>query len=173
MTTKEQERKALAQIKKIVEGLGKDSYIATAFEGAFEDAEINIRDDAAYSMKSRWDSAKLEAQTAKDQLEHLRGVRKHLEGRLESSEQETKKAHTDAQDAWMKVRELEKKVEELTKACADQHDLTQKYVVKAGALEQEAQEAVATATAEAQQTIDRQTDEILHLKAKLYDLMTK
>lgn len=33
MTTKEQERKALAQIKKIVESLGEGSYIATAFEG--------------------------------------------------------------------------------------------------------------------------------------------
>lgn len=44
MTTKEQERKALAQIKKIVEGLGGDSYLATAFEGCFEDAEYNIRD---------------------------------------------------------------------------------------------------------------------------------
>jgi hypothetical protein len=41
MTTKEQERKALAQIKKIVESLGEDSYIGTAFEGCFEDAETN------------------------------------------------------------------------------------------------------------------------------------
>ena len=35
MTTKAQERKALEQIKKIVESLGADSYIATAFEGVF------------------------------------------------------------------------------------------------------------------------------------------
>lgn len=173
MTSKEQERKALAQIKKIVDGLGEGSYIATAFEGAFEDAEYNIRDDAAYSMQSRWESAKNESLKLKDQLEHLQGVRQHIEGKLEASEQDAKKAHADAHEAWMKVRELEKKVDELTKACADQHDLTQKYVVKAGALEQEAKEAVAAATAEAQQTIDRQADEILHLKAKLYDLMTK
>ena len=33
MVTKEQERKALEQIKKIVDSLGADSYIATAFDG--------------------------------------------------------------------------------------------------------------------------------------------
>lgn len=37
MVTKEQERKALEQIKKIVDSLGADSYIATAFDGCFED----------------------------------------------------------------------------------------------------------------------------------------
>lgn len=53
MTTKEQERKALAQIRKIVEGLGADSYVATAFEGCFEIAESNIENDWACSMKQR------------------------------------------------------------------------------------------------------------------------
>lgn len=53
MTTKDQERKALQQIRKIVEGLGEDSYIATAFDGCFDDAENNIEDDAAYSWKDR------------------------------------------------------------------------------------------------------------------------
>lgn len=57
MTTKEQERKALAQIRKIVESLGENSYVGTAFEGCFRDAEDNIEDDAAYSMKSRYETA--------------------------------------------------------------------------------------------------------------------
>ena len=39
MTTKEQERKALEQIKKILAGLGEHSYIATAMDGMIEDAE--------------------------------------------------------------------------------------------------------------------------------------
>ena len=51
--TKQQERNALAAIKKMVEELGPQSYLATAFEGCFEDAEQNIEDDAAYSMKAR------------------------------------------------------------------------------------------------------------------------
>lgn len=55
MTTKEQERKALEKIRKIVEELGENSYVGTAFEGCFRDAEDNIEDDAAYSMKSRFE----------------------------------------------------------------------------------------------------------------------
>lgn len=53
MTTKEQERKALEKIKKIVAELGPDSYVGTAFEGCFEDAETNIENDFAFSMAQR------------------------------------------------------------------------------------------------------------------------
>lgn len=55
--TKEQERKALEKIRKIVEELGEDSYIGTAFEGCFEVAEENIENDFACSMKQRAESA--------------------------------------------------------------------------------------------------------------------
>lgn len=61
MTTKEQERKALAQIRKIVDGLGDGSYIGMAFEGCFEDAETNIENDWGCSMKQRAESAEREA----------------------------------------------------------------------------------------------------------------
>ena len=50
MTTKEQERKALARIRKIVDELGEDSYIATAFDGVWEIAEENIKSDFANSV---------------------------------------------------------------------------------------------------------------------------
>lgn len=51
--TKAQERETLEKIKAMVAELGPQSYLATAFEGCFEDAEQNIEDDAAYSMKAR------------------------------------------------------------------------------------------------------------------------
>lgn len=51
MTMKEQELKALEQIKNIVASLGEDSYIGTAFEGCFEIAEANINNDWACSMQ--------------------------------------------------------------------------------------------------------------------------
>ena len=57
IATKDQERAALAKIKKIVEGLGPDSYIGTAFEGCFQDAEENIENDFGFSMKQRLESA--------------------------------------------------------------------------------------------------------------------
>lgn len=51
--TKAQERETLEKIKAMVEELGPQSYLKTAFDGIFEDAEQNIEDDAAYSMKAR------------------------------------------------------------------------------------------------------------------------
>lgn len=55
--TKQQERDALAAIRKMVEELGPQSYLATAFAGCFEDAESNIENDFGDSMKARWQSA--------------------------------------------------------------------------------------------------------------------
>ena len=57
MTTKEQELKALDQIKKILSGLGENSYIGIAMEGMIEDAEENIQNDFGCSMKDRWQNA--------------------------------------------------------------------------------------------------------------------
>lgn len=42
MMTKEQERQAIQKIRKIVEGMGENSYLATAMEGVLETAEENI-----------------------------------------------------------------------------------------------------------------------------------
>lgn len=58
MTTKEQERKALDQIKSILATLDKDGWINTAFAGVVEDAEENIENDFALSWKDRAETAK-------------------------------------------------------------------------------------------------------------------
>ncbi len=58
---KDQERKALEQIKKIVEELGKNSYIGAAFEGCFEIAEENIDNDSASSIKQEYERAREDA----------------------------------------------------------------------------------------------------------------
>lgn len=44
MTTKDQERQAIEEIRKIVEGLGENSYVGFAMEGVLELAEENIRE---------------------------------------------------------------------------------------------------------------------------------
>ena len=75
--TKDQERDALATIKKLVEDLGPQSYLATAFEGCFQDAEDNIENDFAFSMKARYEAAgdynavKTDAARAQERLEEL------------------------------------------------------------------------------------------------------
>lgn len=76
MTTKEQERKALAQIRKIVDGLGEGSYIGTAFEGCFELAESNIEYDFGESMQDRADCYK---RTLEDREKKLKEVYQELQ----------------------------------------------------------------------------------------------
>ncbi len=60
MPTKEQERKALAKIREIVESLGEDSYIGTALDGCLDDAAENIENDFALSMRERYETSSLE-----------------------------------------------------------------------------------------------------------------
>lgn len=67
ISTKEQERKALEKIKTIVDGLGENSYIATAFAGCFEIAEQNIEYDFADSLQERLKIAELERDKAKSE----------------------------------------------------------------------------------------------------------
>lgn len=79
MTTKEQERQAIEKIRKIVEGLGENSYVGFAMEGVLELAEDNIREDTAYSMKKnaeiaweRADKAETENKDLKKEVEDLK-----------------------------------------------------------------------------------------------------
>ena len=90
VTTKEQEKKALAKIREIVESLGENSYIGTAFKGCFEIAEENIEWDFADSMKDRLETAREEAnrsdETAKtlyNENESLKKQVARLEAQLE------------------------------------------------------------------------------------------
>lgn len=94
VTTKEQERKALAKIKEIMESLGEGSYVRTAFEGCFEIAEENIEYDFADSMQARLKEAREEAnrsdETAKtlyDENENLKETIARLEAQLEREQE--------------------------------------------------------------------------------------
>lgn len=87
--TKEQEREALKKIRKIVEELGSDSYIATAFAGCFEIAESNIENDFADSMKDHWLSADRKLNEANGTIEELRD-------KLAESEKDYEAAHATA-----------------------------------------------------------------------------
>lgn len=82
MTTKEQERQAIAKVRKIVEGMGGNSYLATAMEGVLEIAEENIECDAAFSIKGRADLAEKEAAKLKEDNE---GLQNQLEREKEHS----------------------------------------------------------------------------------------
>lgn len=78
MTTKEQERQAIEKIRKIVEGLGENSYVGFAMEGVLELAEDNIREDTAYSMKKNaeiaWERADKAEKESKLKINHFNSV---------------------------------------------------------------------------------------------------
>lgn len=108
MVTKEQERKALNQIKKIVDSLGEDSYIAMAFEGCFEDAETNIENDWACSWKQRAEqNDKYATQWEKECSERAK----------------------EKEDLLKKVEELQEEVKKLNKKIFFEDELNDFYIL--------------------------------------------
>jgi len=107
--TKNQERKALEEIRKIVAELGEDSYICTAFEGCFEVAEENIENDFACSLKQVADKAQQDAdyfkkaadsfseelEKAQDQIRTLENTIEQMKAKSEESCQTSAKLWND------------------------------------------------------------------------------
>ena len=144
IATKDQERKALAQIKKIVEGLGPQSYVATAFEGCFQDAEDNIENDFGCSMKQRLESAGFDIEALKAKLAAAKEQTENLEA-------EIKRLDSANNEFFQQVKDL------TTAADSLKHFLTEQK----------------EATAAEQQRADTAEQTIVQLKAKLYDLLVK
>lgn len=85
MTTKDQERQAIEKIRKIVEGLGENSYVGFTMEGVLELAKDNIREDTACSMKKRaeiaWERADKAEKGNKDLKKEVEDLKKTVEKR--------------------------------------------------------------------------------------------
>lgn len=151
MTTKEQERKALEQIKSIINSMGEDSYIGTAFAGCVEDAEANIENDFALSMKNRY----------------------------ETSEERNKALTLTLAQAERKIKELEAKVSDLIDKLDSSHVLGDDLAHKLNDERRLRHEAENAATEnwnklqDAESELDEKEDEIIRLKAKLYDLLVR
>lgn len=86
--TKAQERETLEKIKAMVAELGPQSYLATAFDGAFEDAEQNIEFDAAFSMKARADSAEEKLREMGSEYNALKQDAARLEAERDAAREE-------------------------------------------------------------------------------------
>ena len=144
MATKAEERKALAQIQQIVEALGEESYIGFALEGVLNDAEYNIENDCAMSWCNR-------AQVAEKQVAEAQDTIQCRENELADKEKE--------------IHDLRKTVETLT---ANRDDLLERLKKTEETGMQIIEERSAL-----QVKCKEQVDEILHLKARLYDLLCK
>lgn len=144
MTTKEQERKALAQIRKIVEGLGENSHIGTAFEGCFEIAEENIENDFACSMKERREAAEAAEDSLREKVAQLQKTIAEDNAVIERNAKYIDELEERNNDLLRRLRQTEET------AMENLESLTS-YQTKAS----------------------QQEEEIIRLKAKLYDLITK
>lgn len=143
MATKAQEREALEKIRKIVEGLGENSYISMAFEGCFDDAEENIENDFGLSMNGRWQDAE---QTVERLSAELIIAKAEIEGLKNQKEQLGKRIEQHAES----FENLRAKKEEYKQSALENWNKFREQEDRADALEQE----------------------IIKLKAKLYDMMT-
>lgn len=152
--TKDQEREALEKIRAILDTLGPDSYVGTAFEGCLEIAEENIENDFACSMKQRVEAVVVENTRLKEKV-------KELEDKLAESEKDYEAAHAaahlvaDEKDA--EIQRLKAQVQELSEKLASAEEALEDANEEAGSAEARSGEAQA---------------EIIRLKAKLYDYMT-
>lgn len=72
IATKDQERKALEEIRKIVDNLGENSYVGAAMEGVLELAKDNIENDFVQSMKESVETAEKRAHELEEELEEAR-----------------------------------------------------------------------------------------------------
>ena len=153
MVTKEQERQALEQIKKIVDSLGADSYIATAFDGCFEDARENIENDFALCMKDRYET---ERKRAKDLQEEVDRLKADLRKEKEVGEELGKAIKKTREQENATIQMIESERDALKCQVADLLDRESELVSLRDDAECRAEVAEA---------------EIIRLKAKLYDLI--
>lgn len=149
MPTKEQERKALEQIKKILKGLGDNpdnSYVCRAFDGCVKDAESNIENDFADSYRSRYEYREAECERLEEEIDKANERAKKAESALKLADGlvQTK---TEEADKWFSKYNAEKS--------------------KYEAALRETQNGVAAAKTREQEL----EFEILKLKARLYDMM--
>lgn len=89
LATKQQERDTLAAIRQMVEELGPQSYLSTAFLGCFEIAEQNIEYDFGDSMKGR-------VEVAERKSESLEALVKELEEKLRQEIADKQQARDEA-----------------------------------------------------------------------------
>ena len=193
MTSKEQERKALEQIRKIVDGLGEDSYVATAFAGCFEIAQQNIDNDWACSMQDRAESAERKVSELQANLDHLAAVKNFLADKVDAYEAQVKELNAKLAKANDHAADLEGMINEYQNGAVAMNDDIAGKDEEIAQLNQKVKECYAEIAddnnrmeslsktcdklenqyIEARDALTAKDNEIMMLKARLYDLLVK
>lgn len=149
MTIKEQERKAMEQIRKIVDGLGEYSYIAAAMEGVWDIMEENISNDFAISMADKLKEKDKEIASMKDRAEKAEAELHDANLEIKSMSDHLQAANDNAANLFklidMKDETERKQSSEISRLHAENGDLVC--------------------------TVASLKEEVIHLKAKLYDMI--
>ena len=152
--TKDQEREALEKIKAILDTLGPDSYVGTAFEGCIEDAEENIENDLACSMKQKVEAVVVENTRLKEKV-------KELEDKLAESEKDYETINKVANEM---INEKDAEIASLKAQVSS--------LAETGRWNAERCDEVRSEARDLQQRAEKAEAEVVRLKAKLYDYMT-
>ena len=112
--SKDTEREYLGRIKNILDALGEDSYCAWAFEGCVEDAEENIDNDSAVSMKGRWQTERKAHENIRKSLTekvNAQGQRiAELEAELQNARRMEGQARKEAAEFKIALEDTKKKI---------------------------------------------------------------
>lgn len=144
MMTKDEEREVLKKIKALIDSTGSDSYIEAAFDGCVELAEENIANDFMTSFKERSEKAWSDKLIAEAVKEDQASVIRRLENQLKEVEEKNDNQR-------QRILELENNLRQANEGTA---------------------EAIRKDAAKFDE-IQKLNKELITLKAKLYDLMTK
>lgn len=147
--TKDQERKALAQIKQIVADLGEDSYIGMAFEGVWQLAEENIELDFGNSCAWYIKRCAEQDDLLREEIDNSNDKERRLSDHI-------KMLKCELGDSKECIKALEKRIVDLEKS------LDREYA----ACEDLNNDKMALAN-----LVELKNLEIIKLKAKLFDLM--
>ena len=155
--TKAQERETLEKIKAMVEELGPNSYLKTAFTGVYEVAEENIDMDAAFSLKGR-------AELAEGQVKDLRNEIEDLEDQINEGKRQIALLERELANENAKAQSTNAGIEELFREM-EKHKTALSQMGKA-------LDEARSATGDAQRRAEEAEAQVVQLKAKLYDYMT-
>lgn len=151
MATKEQERKALEEIKAIVERIGGDqSYIGMAFKGCFEMAEDNIANDFGDSWMDSW------ASIVNENDKHIDEIKK-----LQKQVEDFTRINADQRDEISKCCTYEEELNDLIRDLQRDKDQLQQGIKE--------YETENNDLGERNKELEYEN---MTLKAKLYDIMT-
>lgn len=151
MKTKKQEREALQKIEAIIESMGKDSYIGMAFDGCCEMAADNIENDFGNSMMAQRDYEVMESYKKDEVIAKLEDEKKTAEAHAALEERTALQWKEDC-ERWEHRYNRE--------------FLRREEAETTGSRLIDEKRELEKALAEAQR-------EIVELKAKLYDCITK